>query len=615
VTASLGTVKGVAAVTVAPPSTPLPTPEPTQLSACEGGGQSGSILELLPQRVGACVYDAANRPVPGVSVRFAVASGEGTVGTATETTDSAGRARTTWRLGPRAGRQEVTAAVGSYLVGFTAQAAPLAADTISKHSADQSDVPAFTAVTPPPSVLVTDRYGNPVDGVMVTFRVSRGHGQLSDSVRTTAGGVATLGEWIVDTTAIQEVVAVATPDNLRGDPITFRATVVRPNRAARLIALSEAGQTGLQGYPVNSAPAVRVVDQAGQPVWNVTVRFAVTSGSGSVTDDSVVTGLDGVARVGNWTIGNGANTVTARVDGIAAAVTFQATGVPSTFNVTLRYLTAIDGATRAAVDSAAARWSRVIYGDIPDLPVNAPAGSCNNAQVPAINEVVDDIVIFVIVEPIDGAGSVLSTGTPCVVRGGSLLPAVAMLRVDSDDVGRLADQSMLGGVVLHTMAHGLGFGTLWPGKNLIAGAGSENPRFTGERASAEYRSIGGGAYTQDYRPPIESRVDYSDPIESETGARDVHWRADFGIEIMTAFAHSVFRLSTVTAAQFGDLGYQFNLGAADPFTCGPALEGTAPCDNLRAGPEVLVPLVGDVQKGPVRVVDGAGAVVRTLQLR
>jgi hypothetical protein len=341
----------------------------------------------------------------------------------------------------------------------------------------------------------------------------------------------------------------------------------------------------------------------------------VTSGGGSVTDDSVVTGLDGVAQVGNWIVGNGANTLTARVDGIATAVTFQATGVPSTYHVELRYLTAIDGTTRAVIDSAAARWSRVIYGDVPDLPVNLSVASCSHPQMPAVNETVDDIVIFVIVEPIDGRGKVLSTGTPCVLRDGSLLPAVGVLRVDSDDIARLQEESMIRGVALHTMAHTLGFGTLWQFKGLIAGAGGDDPRFLGERASAAYRAINGGAYTQNYRVPLESRFDYYDPIEDTVSARDVHWRSWFGIELMTSYAHSVFRLSTVTAAQFGDLGYQFNLGASDTFTCGAAMQGTAPCDYLRAGPEVTVPLVHDVQPGPVIVVDVAGRVVRTLQLQ
>lgn len=617
ITASLGAVKGAAAVTVAPASTPLPGPQPTQLTACDGGDQTAPILEQLPSPVVACVYGAANEPVAGVRVNFAVTAdgGGGSVGTATATTDSAGKARTTWRLGQRAGRQDVTAGVGSYVVGFTAQALPLAPDSVAKHSPDATNVPAHTAVTPAPSVLVTDRYGNPVDGVRVTFRISRGNGQLTDSVRTTVAGVASVGQWIVDTTAIQEVTAVASPESLRGDPITFRATVVRPGGATRLVALSEPNQTGMQGYPVNSPPAVRLVDEANRPVWGVVVRFAVTSGGGSVTGDSVTTDLEGFARAGSWTIGSGANTLTARAAGVATPVTFQATGVPSTFTVVVRYLPAVDGATRAVIDSAAARWSRVIYGDVPDVPVNLPTGGCSNALMPALNETVDDILIYVIVEPIDGAGKVLSTGTPCVLRDGSLLPAIAVLRVDSDDVARLEEQSMLRGVALHTMAHALGFGTLWPAKGLVTGAGGDDPRFTGANASAAYRAISGGAYTQDYRPPLESHVDYNDPVEDVAGARDVHWRSLFGIELMTAYARSVFRLSSVTAAQFGDLGYQVNLGAADDFTCGPPLQGTAPCDFLRAAPEAVVPLVGDVQSGPVLVVDRSGAVVRTLQLR
>jgi len=56
-----------------------------------------------------------------------------------------------------------------------------------------------------------------------------------------------------------------------------------------------------RGLPIR--PAVRVTDSLEDPVAGYTVTFVVTGGRGTLLDPLHVTGSDGVARVGGWTLG------------------------------------------------------------------------------------------------------------------------------------------------------------------------------------------------------------------------------------------------------------------------------------------------------------------------
>ena len=91
-------------------------------------------------------------------------------------------------------------------------------------------------------------------------------------------------------------------------------------------------QTAVAGSAVTTAPSVVLRDSSGTPVAGATVTFAAASGDGAVTNPVAVTGSDGIARVGSWTLGSqeGANTLSAMTAGaVSAPVTFTATGVAS----------------------------------------------------------------------------------------------------------------------------------------------------------------------------------------------------------------------------------------------------------------------------------------------
>lgn len=72
-------------------------------------------------------------------------------------------------------------------------------------------------------------------------------------------------------------------------------------------------QTAQVGTAVPNPPAVIVRDKNGNPFAGTSVTFAVQSGGGTITKGTVVTGADGIATVGSWTLGPtaGVNTLQA----------------------------------------------------------------------------------------------------------------------------------------------------------------------------------------------------------------------------------------------------------------------------------------------------------------
>ncbi|HYW12142.1 MAG TPA: hypothetical protein VE871_09295 [Longimicrobium sp.] len=95
--------------------------------------------------------------------------------------------------------------------------------------------------------------------------------------------------------------------------------------ATGISATSPTTQSAIAGTAVASAPAVRVVDQDGDPMPGVAVTF-VAAGGGGVATPSVTTDAAGNASAGTWTLGPvaGTQTVTATA-GSLPAVQFSAT--------------------------------------------------------------------------------------------------------------------------------------------------------------------------------------------------------------------------------------------------------------------------------------------------
>jgi hypothetical protein len=186
------------------------------------------------------------------------------------------------------------------------------------------------AVTTRPAVKVTTN-GVATPNSTVTFAVTSGGGSVSGGTVTTgADGIARVGGWTLGTTVGANTLA-ASVSGASGSPVTF--TAIGTAGAAALVAkVSGDGGTSGVGLAVTAKPTVKVTDAFGNPVSGAIVNFVVGSGGGAVNGASAVTGSDGTAGVGGWTLGSvpGANTLIATVVGSGISgnpLTFSVTGV------------------------------------------------------------------------------------------------------------------------------------------------------------------------------------------------------------------------------------------------------------------------------------------------
>lgn len=275
------------------------------------------------------VTDASNNPVAGVQVTFTGSAGS-TVAGIVKLTDASGTATVdAWLLGTVAQRYTITATaqgVATPLI-FTATARPGAAAVVSAFAGTGQTAIAGRPVAIEPAVRVLDGFGNPVQGLEVTFVVTAGGGfALVRAPVTNANGVATLGGWTLgDTPGVNTLAATVAGTSIAGNPVTFTATGT-PGVPASMVIESGNSQSSVVGATLPLAPAVLVRDNRGNPVSGVTIQFLVGSGGGTVQGGSATTNARGVATVGSWTLGStaGAQTLIARGAGVAD-VTFTAT--------------------------------------------------------------------------------------------------------------------------------------------------------------------------------------------------------------------------------------------------------------------------------------------------
>ncbi len=566
-----------------------------------GDAQSGASGTPLPESIVVNVTDQFGNAVSGQTVTFSVTAGGGSVSPASTATDATGGAATAWTMGAL-GANTLQATVGGLApVAFSATSVLGPPTIISASAGDNQTAPVSTAVANPPAVLVTDAGMNPISGEPVAFEVASGGGSITGpNAITDVNGIAAAGSWtlgmIVGTNTL-----TATVTGLSA--FTFSAIGTGP--ADNLTINAGDNQTGLVGFALNVNPSVLVADAAGTGLSGLSVAFAETLGGGSVTGSPATTDASGIATVGSWVLGAGAgaNTMTATVTGLTP-VTFTATAATASYDIEVRFLTGTmpTGTQMAAFASAEARWETLIFGELSDIPLDVPAPACVSfPNTPAINETIDDLLILVEFVAIDGPGSVLAQAGPCFIRTADNLSVLGAMSFDTADLPALEMSGELEVVILHEIAHVVGFGALWGLFGFLVnpsvpGMGGVDTHFTGPQAIAAFDEIGGTAYTAGDKVPVEN--------SGVAGSADGHWRElALKTELMTPFLDlgMALPLARVTTASMLDLGYQANLAASD------ALMLTFPF-TLPAGRGPLE-LKDDIIWGPIYVVDRSGNVV------
>lgn len=139
---------------------------PASLEAVAGAGGTatvGSTVTLTVQ-----VEDGAGSPMSEVPVNWQIVTGDGSLSSASSTTNSEGRASTTWTLGTKAGVQSVRASVeGVSAATFQATATPGALAAVA---ADPSEIRMTELYqTAELSADGVDEYGNAISGVSIAW--------------------------------------------------------------------------------------------------------------------------------------------------------------------------------------------------------------------------------------------------------------------------------------------------------------------------------------------------------------------------------------------------------------------------------------------------------------
>jgi len=213
-------------------------------------------------------------------------------------------------------------------------------------------------------------------------------------------------------------------------------------------------------------------------------------------------------------------------------------GVVGGYNITIEFKGSWTQQYYDIFKASADLLSSIIIGDLPNVTVYGSKGG---------PKTVDDIVITAELGNIDGSGNVLGQAGPTSVRTASSLPATATMKFDIVDVNEMGPV-VFTDVVLHEMAHSLGFGSIWDRLGLVT-----NGEFTGTQAVAAYHELGGTG------SGIAVEQDYG------AGTAGSHWdEATFRNELMTGFINTGENYFTkMSAASLGDLGYVLAPNYAD----------------------------------------------------
>jgi hypothetical protein len=364
----------------------------------------------------------------------------------------------------------------------------------------------------------------------------------------------------------------ATPATAGFPEVAQKGLTIAGTGATSLPQLSIADATVIEGDSGTTSVAVTVSLSFAVPD-SVTFRFQTADGTGKQ-------GVDYQSASGVVTIPAGDTSAVITVNALADMVTepdetFTITlsaPVNATIEKTVGTVTVVDNDTAFRIDVvfpdktlstsqqltfrlAATRWSQIITGDLPDVPVNG--------------RVIDDLEISATGPYIDGPYGVLGQAGPRATRPtGSQLPYTGVMQFDSADLAMMESSGTLTNVILHEMGHVLGIGTLWGQRNFLDVTDATNPLYVGANALREYRTLAANATATGV------------PVENTGGAGTAggHWRESvFKTELMTGYAEQpgvAMPISRMTVGGLQDLGYVVNYAAADPYVL-PAITSAA----------------------------------------
>ncbi|MEO5826692.1 MAG: Ig-like domain-containing protein [Gemmatimonadales bacterium] len=246
------------------------------VTVTSGNNQTGTVGAGLAAPIVVTVRDQNGNPLSGKAVTF-TATGGGTIGTQTVTTNAQGQAQTTFTLGGTAGTQTVTAVVAgvSAPATFTFTGNAGAASQLVVTSGNTQTGVVGVALTNPLVITVRDASGNPVSGKTVTFATTGGGTLATPTVTTNAQGQAqtnfTLGNTAGTQTVTASVAGITTPASF-----TFMGNAAV---ASSIVLVSGNNQTGAVGTALTQPLTLEVRDAFGNPVSGAAVTWTTSAGT------------------------------------------------------------------------------------------------------------------------------------------------------------------------------------------------------------------------------------------------------------------------------------------------------------------------------------------------
>ena len=292
------------------------------------------------------------------------------------------------------------------------------------------------------------------------------------------------------------------------------------------------------------------------------------------------------------------------------------------FNIELVFVDDFTDARKDLMQQAARRFEAIITQGLPDVDFSsngfdfvADGGRVNRE----IGDIVDDLRIFVLKSH---DSQYAGRAGPNYVRPGNPtgLPALGRVFINTKHPANLVGYESIWqeedwgrDLMLHEIAHVLGFGILWQEFGLVHET-SGHAYFSGELAVEAFNAAGGEPYVGN-KVPVESRI-----LSGGCGG-GLHWNPYvfrgfdrlFGAEIMEENSGQEHALSAITIQSLADLGYVIDVNQADPYRL-PATIGSISPLPASAKPIASREVnVGVAAVGPIYVGDEQGNVIRTIE--
>lgn len=608
---------------------------PTTVAIISGDDQEATAGETLDDPIVARAQDAGGAGVEGVTITFTPDADNGSVSVESGDSDANGELSTVWTLGAPYGQQRLVAAI----TGADAEVGAIGRSEFP--IADLAIAGDMTVDRSDPSTLesfsVSATVENEGDLTTVTPFTVRLLSNAAE-VATTTVGPLTPGETEEVTFAgIGPLTAGAKSLRIEVDSDDEITELIETNNdvSQNVTVVTQSTITVGGSAPINVATNAEelflvTVPPGSEAVLDIELTGA--SGDGDIyvhrgdrpSDREAYQDCAGLSSDSNelcqMVFPEGDYHIV--VHGFAAmsgtlSVSYGTAVEP--FDIDVVILDSGSPAQDAAFQAAADRWSEIIIRDVPDFDWSGnpfPANQCATGQ-PAVSDVVDDIRIYVRITDIDGPGGTLGQAGPCTSRiagdpddpiPASVFPILGQMQFDAADLDQLEANGALDAVVLHEMAHVLGFGTMWGLKGLLQNPSlpsnqGADTHFSGDDAISAFDLAGGSGFP-DSKVPVEN--------EAGQGSGDSHWReVNFGTELMTPFLTSGTPnpLSAVTIASFADLGYGVDMSQSDAYG-GVTLAPPGPALVTLDG---LIDLGDHVSDAPNYVYDMKGNLVRVVR--